>query len=195
MKNNMRISVASLFVALVFIGCQQTTYTPKPRGFFKVDFPERAYIEARTGCPFYIEIPAYSILGKDPSQNTQDCWKNLDFPQFNARLHLSYYRISASAPFDYLTEDARTFVFKHTSKATSIDQKRIQDPHRQIYGVEYAIRGNTASNYQFYISDSTTHYLRGALYFNEKPHLDSIQPVLDFLKEDIRHIISTIRWK
>lgn len=195
MKNNMRISVASLFILLVLIGCQHTSYTPKPRGFFKIDFPERAYTQATTGCPFDIEIPRYSQLVADPSENTQDCWKNLDFPQFNARLHLSYYRISASAPFDYLTEDARTFVFKHTAKATSIDQKRIQDPDRKIYGVEYAIRGNTASNYQFYISDSTTHYLRGALYFNEKPHLDSIQPVLDFLKEDIRYMISTIRWK
>ncbi|GGH31241.1 gliding motility lipoprotein GldD [Sphingobacterium alkalisoli] len=195
MKNKIRISLAFIITLLVHIGCQPAPYTPKPRGFFKIDFPEREYVHANTGCPFDIEIPGYSLLVADPSQTKHTCWKNVDFPQFNARLHLSYYRISPSAPFDYLTEDARTFVFKHTAKATSIDQKSIQHNDHNLYGVAYSIRGNTASNYQFYVSDSTTHYLRGALYFNEKPHLDSIQPVLDFLKEDIRHMISTIRWK
>lgn len=128
-------------------------------------------------------------------RNTQSCWKNVDFPQFNAKLHLSYFDIDKNITFAQLTEDARTFVFKHTAKATSIDQKKISRPAHKIFGLEYFIQGNTASNYQFYVSDSTQHYLRGALYFNEKPNLDSIKPVLEFLKMDIEHLISTIRWK
>lgn len=147
------------------------------------------------GCPFEMDIPTYSILQDDHSNRAQQCWKNIDFPQFNARLHLSYHTITVSTPIEVLAEDARTFAFKHTSKATAIVQNRIRHDTHKIYGLEYEIRGNTASNYQFYISDSTTHYLRGALYFNEKPHLDSIQPVLDFVKEDIQHMISSVRWK
>ncbi|WP_240458440.1 MULTISPECIES: hypothetical protein [Sphingobacterium] len=123
------------------------------------------------------------------------CWKNLDFPQFNARLHLSYFNIGPHSTLEQLTEDARTFVFKHTTMASAIEQKDIFIKEQNIYGLEYEIQGNTASNYQFFISDKSKHYLRGALYFNEKPHLDSIQPVLDFVKKDIRHLINSTKWQ
>ncbi len=176
--------------------CQNSDYTPKPRGYHRITFPEKNYLTiTANGCPFVFDTPIYSRLIDDISRNAQPCWKNLDFPEFNARLHLSYFRISPTASFNQLTEDARTFVFKHTTKATAIDQKNIAHPKQRVYGLEYSIKGNTASNYQFYLSDSTTHYIRGALYFNEKPNLDSIQPVLEFLKEDIEHLIRTFRWE
>jgi gliding motility-associated lipoprotein GldD len=130
----------------------------------------------------------------DKSSNSKPCWKNLDFPQFNARLHLSYFEIGPNSTFEQLTEDARTFAFKHTAMASAIEQQVISLPEHNVYGLEYHIQGNTASNYQFFISDKSKHYLRGALYFNEKPHLDSIQPVLKFIEEDIAHLINTSKW-
>jgi len=180
----------------VLTSCWNTTdYSPKPRGFFRVKFPEKAYQITETGCPFIFEIPTYAQLVQDQSKDAKPCWKNLDFPQFNARLHISYFDITPRATFEELTEDARTFAFKHTAKATAIDQSIISYPAQQVYGLLYHIRGNTASNLQFYVSDSTKHYLRGALYFNEKPHLDSIQPILDFLREDIHHLVHTFEWR
>lgn len=181
-------------IIFTLASCNNEDYSPKPRGFHRIKFPEHSYIKLDTGCPFSFEIPTYSILANDKSNNAKPCWKNLDFPQFNARLHLSYFDIGPSSTLDQLTEDARTFVFKHTSMATAIDQKDIELPANKVHGLAYNIQGNTASNYQFYISDSAKHYLRGALYFNEKPHLDSIQPVLDFIKEDIQHLINSTRW-
>lgn len=194
----MRSLLLLLVLGLLFvvISCQNTDYMPKPRGYHRIDFPERVYREVEDdGCPFRFEVPLYSRLQDDHSRNAGPCWKNLDFPQFNARLHISYSAISADVPLMQLTEDARTFAFKHTAKATAIDSKDIRMSEHHVYGLEYGIKGNTASNYQFYVSDSTRHYLRGALYFNEKPNLDSIQPVLDFLTEDMRHLIRTLRWK
>ncbi len=185
-----------VMLATFFWACQSSDYSPKPRGYHRIIFPEKTYrIADIGGCPFVFDIPTYSQLIDDISRNAQPCWKNLDFPRFNARLHLSFFRIGPMASFDQLTEDARTFAFKHTTKATAIEQMNISRPEQHIYGLEYSIKGNTASNYQFYLSDSTTHYMRGALYFNEKPNLDSIQPVLEFLKEDIRHLIRTFRWE
>lgn len=182
-------------VLFLFTACASDDYSPKPRGFFRIELPEKVYEPAATGCPYSFEIPNYAILVDDNSSNAAPCWKNLDFPQFNARLHISYFAIGTDAPFDMLTEDARTFVFKHTSKATAIDQQQISDAEREVYGLRYEIGGNTASNVQFYLSDSTHHYLRGALYFNERPNLDSIRPVLDFIKDDIDRIIHTVQWK
>ncbi|WP_270088784.1 gliding motility lipoprotein GldD [Sphingobacterium sp. SYP-B4668] len=194
---NQRIYVAIVLVLIGLLGLQacQEDYSPKPRGYFRIEFPEKKYASTQTGCPFDFEIPTYARLSKDDNKEAKPCWLNLDFPAFNARLHLSYFHIDNSASLQQLTEDARTFAFNHTVKATAIEQKRIFDQSRRIYGIQYYIRGNTASNDQFFVSDSTTHYLRGALYFNEKPHLDSIQPVLDFINNDIERIIETIHWK
>lgn len=190
------------FVCLILVlcalpfSCHQTDYMPKPRGYHRIEFPEHTYIPvANTGCPYTFEKPLYSEWMDDRSRDAQPCWKNLDFPQFNARLHVSYYKLNKEVVLSQLTEDARKFAFTHTTKATSIDQQYIDLPEANIYGLEYSIKGNTASNYQFYITDSAKHYLRAALYFNEKPNLDSIQPVLDFLTTDIRHLIGTLRWQ
>lgn len=184
-----------IYLVIFTSSCQNEDYSPKPRGFYRIEFPEKEYVFSTEGCPFTFEIPVYTSLKTDASKNANKCWKNLDFPQFNAKLHLSYFDIDERSTFNKLTEDARMFAFKHTTKATSIDQRKIHNIANNVYGLEYFIQGNTASNYQFYVSDSTNHYLRGALYFNEKPNLDSIQPVLNFLKTDIEHLISTIRWK
>lgn len=184
------------FCLAALSSCQNESYTPKPRGYFKIDFPEKEYYEIDTGCPYTFEIPQYSKLISDHSKEALPCWKNLDFPEFNARLHISYFKINETiAKLDNLTEDARKFVFKHTSKATAIDQKTIKFSKKNIYGLEYYIRGNTASNIQFYLTDSTENYLRAALYFNEKPNLDSIQPVLEFIQEDIDNLIDSFAWK
>ena len=184
-----------LLVIGLAISCSNNEYSPKPRGYYRIDLPKKEYILSETGCPFSFEIPTYSILLQDSLEKSAPCTKNLEFPQFNAKLHLSYFDINNINTFDQLSEDARKFAFKHTAKATGIKQKLIKKPSHDVYGIEYFIDGNTASNYQFYISDSTKNYLRGALYFKEKPNLDSIQPVLDFLENDIKHLINTFRWK
>jgi len=188
------IQILLLPCLLLWAACE-SDYSPKPRGYFRIDLPPHTYVLSQTGCPFQFEQPSYAVLLKDQDKNAQDCWLNLDFPEFNARLHLSYFAINSQTSFDQLREDARTFAFKHSSKATAIDQKKIALPAQRVYGLRYFINGNTASNFQFFASDSSQHYLRGALYFNEKPKVDSIQPVLDFIKEDVEHLISTLQWK
>ena len=184
-----------ILMGIILTACQYEDYTPKPRGYHRIALPSHTYQIANTGCPFDFEIPIYSKLVADQSADAKPCWKNIDFPQFNATLHLSYFQLSPQSTLEQLTEDARTFVFKHTTKATAIEEFPIQVESSNSTGLAYQIQGNTASNYQFYISDKKKHYLRGALYFNEKPNLDSIQPVLQFIKEDISHLIHTIRWK
>src|SRR5690606_2985900 len=159
--------------------------SPKPRGYFRIEFPEKTYHTFAPGCPFTVRIPTYAMMEPDRSADARPCWMDLSFPQFNARIHLSYMPVTGPDNFNELVEDARTFAFNHTVKATAIDQQRISRPDAHVHGLKYEIKGNTASNIQFFVTDSTHHYLRGALYFNEKPRLDSIRPVLDFIKTDI----------
>lgn len=175
-------------------GCTQH-YSPKPRGYFRIVFPEKAYHPFSSACPYTFDIPQYAVMEPDHTADAQSCWMDLHFPQFNARIHLSYLPVSGPDSFNQLVEDARTFAFNHTVKATAIDQQRINLPDAGVYGLKYEIKGNTASSIQFFLTDSTNHYLRGALYFHEKPRLDSIQPVLNFIAADIDTLIHSLRWK
>jgi len=191
-----------LLVAVLFAACNgKPDYSPKPRGYFRIKFPEKSYRMFDTIYPFTFLYPTYAVMEKDTNQSREQklinmkYLLNMQFPQFNGTLHLSYESITSKQVFNELTEDARTFAFKHTVKATSIDQAIIHNPDRKIYGIYYTIDGNAASSVQFYITDSTKNYLRGALYFNTEPRLDSIQPVLDFVRKDVNVMIKSFKWK
>ncbi len=179
----------------LFASCRNHDYSPKPRGYFRITFPTKAYQEYTGGCPFVFEYPKYAIIEPDQMRGSKPCWLNVRFPQFNGTLHLSYERITSKKMFNTLIEDAHTFAFKHTVKASSIDEGAISYPDRKLYGIYYTIDGNAASSAQFFLTDSTHHYLRGALYFGTEPRLDSIQPVLNFIKKDMDVMIKSFRWK
>jgi len=189
---------AALILALLlcFASCSGNhDYSPKPRGYFRIEFPKKEYQEYTGGCPLTFLYPKYANIEPDKNPDAKPCWLNMQFKQFNGTLHLSYEDINSKKQFDELVEDAHKLSFKHTIKATSIDQGVIAYPDRKIYGIYYTIEGNAASSAQFYLTDSTKHYLRGALYFNNEPRLDSIQPVLTFVKQDITLMIKSLRWR
>ncbi|MBP1674669.1 MAG: gldD, partial [Bacteroidetes bacterium] len=83
----------------------------------------------------------------------------------------------------------------HINKADAINELVINDKESNVFGILYDLKGNTATSVQFYVTDSTNHYLRGSLYFESEPNADSLAPVIDFFREDIIHIIETLKWK
>lgn len=185
-----------VILVLMLAACSgESTNTPKPKGYFRIKFPEKRYQTYNANCPFTFEYPTYAKMVVDTDKNTQPCWNNLNFPQFNGQLHLTYHGVFSAESYNKMTELARELAMKHTVKASAIDQKLINYPDRKVYGVYYAIEGNTASSVQFFLTDSAKHYFRGALYFNERPQYDSIQPVVKFIKQDIDKLIETFRWK
>ncbi|HKG07768.1 MAG TPA: gliding motility lipoprotein GldD [Pedobacter sp.] len=188
------IGLLSVFIVIV-AACSGSDYSPKPRGYYQIELPRKSYRNFDNGCAYSFEYPVYANMEKDRSTETGQCWYNLSFTRFNGRLHLTYYDVSSRKEYESLVEDARTFAFKHTVKANAIDQKLINYPEKKVYGIYYAIEGNTASSVQFFLTDSTKHYFRGALYFNERPQYDSIQPVINFIKKDIDKMIETFKWK
>jgi gliding motility-associated lipoprotein GldD len=184
-----------LFIAVLFLTCCNSDYSPKPRGYFHIELPQKKYQSYNTDCPYSFDYPVYASVLPDTQRDAQPCWLDVSYPQFNGKIHLSYQPVTSRKEFNQLVEDARTFAFKHTVKATAIDEALISYPERKVYGIYYSIDGNTASSVQFFLTDSTKNYLRGALYFNEQPRLDSIQPVLDFIKKDIDVMIKSFKWK
>ena len=144
-------------------------------------------------CPFSFEVPDYANIEQDPRNIDNKCWFNINFTSLNASIYLSYKTVNND--LNIFLEDSRTLAFKHTAKAIDIQQKIINNPDRNMFGLIYDIKGDAASDYQFHLTDSTHHFLRGSLYFNNAPNQDSIQPVLDFIKKDIEHLFETFEWK
>ena len=191
----MKISSLLLILPLLFaLSCKQN-FTPKPKSYPRVDYPEKKYQMYNGDCPFTFEYPVYARIEKDDSKDAQPCWFNILYLPFNARLHLSYKPINDLKQLNRFTEDARDLVYKHSVKAEEINENLIQDKNPGVYGMYYDLQGNTASAIQFYLTDSSHHYLRAALYFKVHINRDSLDPMVNFLKDDIYRMINTFKWK
>jgi gliding motility-associated lipoprotein GldD len=189
-------TVRFLFVLLLMAGmasCNQH-YTPKPRGYFRIDMPPKKYQIFDSTFPYSFEYPVYAKITGDPYAPEEKYWINIQYPKYRASIHISYKKVEHNL-VKYL-EDSRTLVVKHIAKADAIHDSLLISPDRALYGMTYDIEGNAvASPYQFILTDSSMHFLRGALYFNVSPNNDSLQPVIQSIKGDIRHLLSTFQWK
>ena len=200
---------------LLFSSCN-STYTSKKRGYYNIDFPERKYVSfQKEGFPYTFEYPVYAQIVKDSTYFDQDnqnpYWINVDFPQFGGRIFLSYKAIGGKSTykvkqpdgsyrdslginlFDNMVSDAFKLTNKTEPVASSIKDSLFHTQNG-ITGVFFRVGGNAATAKQFFMSDTTRNFFRGALYFDVTPNADSLRPVVDFLQKDIDHLINTFRW-
>jgi len=185
---------AVLLVCLLLAGhaCKHS-YTPKPKGYFRIDFPEKRYIYFNSDCNYRFEYPVYGKITKVLASPAEPCWINIEFPEFRGKIHITYKKMMNNLAS--YAEDIRTLAYKHIVKADDIIEKPVIIPEKRVYGMIYEIKGNTASSVNFYLTDSTDNFLSGALYFSTIPNKDSLAPVISFFKTDIEHLIETLEWK
>jgi gliding motility-associated lipoprotein GldD len=186
--------ILKLMVVLFLLASCGSDYVPKPRGFFRIDLPEKKYKIFDSTYAYTFEYPEYAKIIPDTLKDAEPYWLNLSFPGFNSQVNISYKSINKN--LSQYAEDAYNLVMKHIPKADDIDPQRIDFPEHKVHGITYNITGNgAASEYQFFVTDSVSHFVRGALYFNVPPNNGSLAPVITFLKEDIKHMIETLKWK
>lgn len=204
-----------LLIILIQAACN-SQYTSKKRGYYNIDLPKREYIKfEKPNFPFSFEYPVYANIVRDSSyfDSTSDnpYWFNITFPTFNGKIYMSYktiggksvYKVkrnnkymdsAGSNLFEKMVGDAYKLTFKNDVKAYSIEDSVMRTPNN-VTGIFFRVSGNVATAKQFFLSDTTHHFLRGALYFDATPNEDSLQPVNEFLQEDMKHIINTLRWR
>jgi gliding motility-associated lipoprotein GldD len=197
MKKNILLSFLLLMLLGLSNGCN-SSYVPKPTGYFEIEFPQKNYTTFNEpGFPYTFEYPQYAVVKRDSSffgDNTENpWWINIEFPQFNGRIYISY-KIIGTYKLEKLLGDAFNLTNKQSVKATYINDSLIETPNN-IHGMFFKVSGNVATANQFFLTDSVRHFLRGALYFDATPNQDSLQPVNDFLVADMRHLINTFHWK
>ena len=186
------IGLIFLAVALVSCGDNEDNSVPKPKGYYRITFPAHAYKEFKpANCPYSFDISTNAVAIPDTNGLSEPFWYYIVMPKLNGQIYLTYKKLNGD--FNKYAEDTRTLVYKHTSRASSINESVLK-VNDNVGGILYEIGGDAASPIQFFVTDSTNHFLRGALYFNSAPNADSLAPAVKYAKEDIMKMIGTLKW-
>jgi gliding motility-associated lipoprotein GldD len=195
---SIRTIIVSIVIASAFFACN-SDYTVRQKGYYAIDFPKHEYqVFDQPGFPYTFEYPVYAKVIRDDSffgdAPENPYWINVDFPRFNAKIYMSYKEVGKKNNFNDLVKDAFNLTYKHTTKATEI-RDSLMHTKTGITGIFFHVGGEAATAKQFFVSDSVNHFLRGALYFDATPNEDSLRVVNDFLQQDMKHLINTLKWK
>ncbi len=175
----------------VMIGCTEDP-VPKPRGYFRIDLPEKEYVQWQDSGAIAAEIPAYAQIARRAAEGNIR-WYDLRFRDQRATVHLTWTPIEG--PVMDLIEDAHVFKNTHEAKAVKISSARVLRDTSHVFGNIYHVEGDVASPVVFYLTDSTDNFLYGALYFDVRPNGDSLAPVTDRIRDDVQHFSRTLEWR
>ncbi len=190
MKRILKILITSIILSLAFISCDEDFYLPKPQSYFRIDLPEKEYeLYQHPQIPFSLDLAKYSSMEFKPEYGKF----NISYPLLKAKIHCTYFKIEEEN-LPKLVEDCYNLAYQHNIKATAINSTEFSNDSSSAYGRMYELKGNAASPIQFYITNKTSHFMRGSLYFNTKTNADSLAPVTAYLKKDIESFYNTLNW-
>lgn len=181
---------------MLFAGCGGGDYTPLPQAYLRIDLPQTVYNVADTHpLPLIFEKNAVAQLTVKES-TPREVWVDLEYPQWDGVVFLSYKRLDSPADLRGQTDTSLRLLEGHYQFSSGVEERAYSDPDNHVYGTVYHLHGSkVASTYQFWVTDSTRHFLRGAFYLNRTPNNDSLAPVIDYVQADIDHLVETIRWR
>ena len=182
----------TICISFLLTGCGKSSI-PRPYGYFRVDLPKHAYRTIDTlGLPYRFDLPKNAILISRATPS-EKYWVDIYYPKLNASIYCSFKPVKGNL-IDLL-EETRKIVYKHSVRTDGIGEKVFEHPEKNVHGILYDLAGNTASSVQFVLTDSTQHFFRGALYFNNVPNKDSIAPMSNYIREDVVRIMESFEWK
>ena len=182
----MRLSGYFLAFILVLATSCGGEVIPKPKAMLRLDYPEAKRIIMNTP-NFYFERNTLSKVKEEDNSIT------LDYPLLKAAIYITYKPVRND--LKALLSDAQKLSYEHVVKADNITEQPFINADDAVYGMFYEVQGDAASQSQFYVTDSTRHFVTGSLYFYAKPNYDSIYPAAVYLQKDIRRIMETIQWE
>lgn len=185
-KNTLTFSFLGL-VFLSVISCKNDVL-PKPAAQLRLDYPVASYDHFENDCPFTFDINSEAVI-----KEKTDCNFTIDYPKMKATIYLSYKPVDGN--LDKLLRDAQKLTYEHVIKADGIIEQPFQNLEGNVYGMFYSVNGNAATNGQFYVTDNTKHFLDCSVYFYAKPNFDSVMPAASYVKNDMQHIMESLKWK
>jgi gliding motility-associated lipoprotein GldD len=192
-----KITAAFIFfisLGLFLNACSEDRTIPKPPTFLRLDFEHPGYTHYQSNCGYSFDIDKmFAVKGTVDEKGVELCHKDIDLGKLNGIMYLSY--ITMDKPLKEYIDHALDKVDEHKVKASSISDTSFYFPQKRVFGTLFELKGNTASPFQFYLTDSTSKFTSAVVYFNTVPNYDSLRPSLEFLKKDIYRLIETFEWK
>lgn len=184
-------------MACLFTGCRGNgDYTPKPKAYLRFDFPPKDYSAYDTAAlPFTFEraSEAYCVMKKD---QPRDKWVDVVYPARKGVVFLTYKQMRGVSDLAGQIDTSYELLKQHFSYSSGVEEEHFANPASHVYATTYHLKGSdVASTFQFYATDSLHHFLRGSLYLDQTPNNDSLAPLLEYLQQDVVHLIETLRWK
>ncbi len=177
-----------IFSALFLVSCGKDS-VPKPSGELRLEYPAPTYQKFDGGCNYTFEMSDFAKI----SPAKKPCWFYLNYPKMKGKVFITYYPVKGDLQA-HIAESEK-MVYEHTVRASAIDTKSFSYPDKKVFGNFYELKGQTASNIQFYVTDSSRHFVTAYLYFNTRPKPDSLAPAVDYVKKDLQHLLETFEWK
>ena len=192
----------SWFILLVFVMAScETIFVPKPKGYNRIELPDHKYVQLQSEHPYTFQHSVYATVSQHKSAYTEPHWIDVYYPSFDASVQLTYKVLGENNDknkvreivVNEMTNDARKLTNRHNVKAFSIEEVELENKNG-ISSYVFELEGDVPSQFQFYATDSTKNFLRGALYFKTATKNDSLAPVIEFVKADIVHMLNTLDW-
>ncbi|WP_264552407.1 gliding motility lipoprotein GldD [Flavobacterium sp. N2038] len=181
------ISAAVILLTLTVVSCKDDVL-PKPASFLRLDYPEAKYVHFENNCPFAFDMNEDATI-----KGEKNCGFAITYPKMKATIYLTYKPVNGD--IEKLLKDAQKLTYEHVIKADDILEQPYLNPEKKVYGMFYQVDGNAATNSQFYVTDSTKHFITGSVYFYAKPNFDSVMPAASYIKNDMQRIMETLKWK
>lgn len=191
-----KILFLSLVSILLLAGCSNNDYTPKPVAYLRFDFPPKEYTSFDTAAlPFTFERATNANVSVKKNER-RDKWVDVLYPDYKGVVFLSYKPLAGPQDLRGQIDTSYELLKMHFDYSSGVDENKYVDPRNRVYATTYLLKGsNVASTYQFWVTDSVNHFLRGSLYLDCTPNNDSLAPVLDYLQKDLVHLLETLRWR
>ena len=186
------LSILLFLLPLCFFACRPPA-VPKPYGYFRIAIPDTVYADyAPKAYPYAFRLSQNAEV-QTIDHTGEPYWIDIHYPALNTTIHCSYKPIHNN--LRTLARDAQEFLFSHSTIATAIPAQEFENPTHRVYGVYYELHGNTASPIQFILTDSTDHFFRGSVYCNDIPNQDSLAPIYEYIRHDVRTLMESMKWK
>lgn len=182
-------------ILLFILGSCGSDYLPKPKGYNRIDLPEREFTTLKNEVPYSFEHSVHANVEPDSFNLTEKSWINLNYESLGGKVHLTYLALDTDGKdIKTVVNDAINLTAKHQIKAYGIEESMMVTP-KGYTGVVAELSGEVPTQFQFFVTDSTKNFLRGALYFNTAMKNDSLAPAIEYIKVDMIHLINTLEFK
>jgi gliding motility-associated lipoprotein GldD len=187
--NFLKYSLISILI--LALSCSREKTFPKPKSYLRIDLPEKDFYDIKDSCMFSFKLPDYASW-EQKFKDYPECSKTIIFPEFKAEVLCEYFELNDNLL--EMSEGFRKMVYEHSFKSSAILERVWKNEDEKVFALAYEIKGNTACNYAFTITDSSKHFFSGQLLFQAKPNYDSLKPCINFIIEDLEEMISSFQW-